>query len=340
MKKAFLKYCLLTAAISGYMLFSGQVAAQEVENKKREEIIIQKKKDTDEKMTIVIDGDKVTVNGEPLSDFKDEDVIIRKRSLAISPDKRDRGTRDFTAPRSPYPPLAPMPPHVWHFSNDDAITFTEPRAMLGVFSEKDGKGAKINEIMDSSAAQKAGLLKGDIITKVGSKEITDPGSLAAAIRDQKPGDEIEISYLRNNKPMKAKVKLGESKSSARTFNFAMPPFNDDITREFKFRGPNWEGDWELFTEKPQLGIRIQDIEEGNGVKVLDVNESSAAEKAGIKKDDLITAIDGTEIKNATDAKKKIVELKGKSSYPVKLKRKGATITVNVKIPKKLKSADL
>ncbi|HEX5026853.1 MAG TPA: PDZ domain-containing protein [Agriterribacter sp.] len=340
MKKAFLRCSLLTAAISGYILLSIPVAAQEVENKKKEEIIIQKKKDKDEKMTIVIDGDKITVNGEPLSDFKDEDVIIRKRNLAISPDKGNRGSRDFMAPPSPYAPLPPMPPHVWRFSDDDAITLFAPRAMLGVFTEKDGKGAKINEVMDSSAAQKAGLAKGDIITKVGDKEITDPPSLSAAIRDQKPGDEIQVEFIRANKQMKAKVKLGESKSSARTFNFDMAPFNEDATREFKFHGPNWEGNWDLFTEKPQLGIRIQDVEEGNGVKVLDVEESSTAEKAGIKKDDLIIAIDGTVIKNAGDAKKKVVELKDKSSYPVKLKRKGAMITVNVKVPKKLKSADL
>jgi len=340
MKKAFLRCSLLTAAVSGYILLSIPVTAQEVENKKKEEIIIQKKKDKEEKMTIVIDGDKVTVNGEPLSNFKDEDVIIRKRNLVISPDKGDWGSRDFTAPRSPHAPHPPMPPHVWQFSDDDAITLTAPRAMLGVFTEKNEKGAKINEVMDSSAAQKAGLTRGDVITKVGDKEITDPSSLSAAIRDQKPGDEIQLEYLRANKQMKAKVKLGESKSSARTFNFEMAPFNEDLTREFKFRGPNWEGDWDLFAEKPQLGIRIQDVEEGNGVKVLDVKAASAAEKAGIKKDDLITAIDGTEIKNAGDAKKKIVELKDKSSYPVKLKRKGATITVNVKVPKKLKSADL
>ena len=78
MKKAFFRCSLLTAAVSGYILLSIPVTAtaQEVENKKKEEIIIQKKKDKDEKMTIVIDGDKVTVNGEPLS-------VRRNRSLSF-----------------------------------------------------------------------------------------------------------------------------------------------------------------------------------------------------------------------------------------------------------------
>jgi len=70
-------------------------------------------------------------------------------------------------------PLPPMPPHAWQFSDDDAITITAPRAMLGVFTEKDGKGAKINEVMDSSAAQKAGLTKGDVITKAGEKAFAE-----------------------------------------------------------------------------------------------------------------------------------------------------------------------
>ena len=150
-----------------------------------------------------------------------------------------------------------------------------------------------------------------------------------------------IEYLRNNKQKKAKVILGERKSQARTFNFAAPYFDEDMMRSFKFRGPqDWQGGGDLFYSRPQLGIRIQDTEEGNGVKVLDVTDASAAEKAGIKKDDIITAIDGTEIKSAEEARKKIAELKDKSSYGVTVLRDNQTVQVEVKIPKKLKTANL
>ena len=340
MKTAFFKSSVFTALACALMLITVSAGAQTAKNKKQkqEEIIIKKKGDKDEKMTIVIDGDKVTVNGEPLAEFKDDDIVIRKRNLFISPDGEDWGTRDFRTPRQPFPP---MPPRAWGFSGGDAMGSTEPRAMLGVYTEKDEKGAKINQVMDDSPAEKAGLSKGDIITKAGEKDIADPSSLADAIGDLKPGDEVQIQYLRDNKQKKVKITLGEHKSSARTFHYNAPSFNDDMIKEFKFRGPqNWQGDWDMFNSKPQLGIRIQDTEESNGVKVVDVNEASAAEKSGIKKDDIITSIDGTEIKNADDAKKKMADIKDKSSYPVKVLRNNETVNIDVKIPRKLKTTDL
>src|SRR5690606_27412132 len=125
---------------------------------------------------------------------------------------------------------------------------------------------KISQVMEDSPAEKAGLDKGDIITKAGDKDIADPSSLLEAIGELKPGDEVEIRYLRDNKLKKVKVKLGEHKSAARTFRYDMAPFRENMMKEFKFHGPqNWQGDWDLFNNKPQLGIRIQDTEEANGV---------------------------------------------------------------------------
>jgi serine protease Do len=340
MKTAFFKNSVLAALACALMLSTVSANAQNSKNKKQkqEEIIIKKKGDKDEKMTIVIDGDKVTVNGEPLAEFKDDDIIIMKRDLFNSPDRQDWGSRDFRAPRPPFPPV---PPRAWGFSGDNSMMDMEPRAMLGVYTEQNEKGAKINQVMDDSPAQKAGLAKGDIITKAGDKDITDPSSLSDAIGELKPGDEVQIQYLRDNKQKKVKVTLGEHKSSARTFQYSVPPFRDDMMREFKFRGPqSWQHNWDMLGSRPQLGIRIQDTEDGKGVKVLDVNEESAAEKSGIKKDDIIVSIDGTEIKNADDAKKKMADIKDKSAYPVKVLRNNETVNIDIKIPRKLKTTDL
>ena len=47
--------------------------------KKSEEIIIRRNGDKDNKMTIQVDGDSITVNGKPLSEFHDGDVTVMKR---------------------------------------------------------------------------------------------------------------------------------------------------------------------------------------------------------------------------------------------------------------------
>lgn len=316
----------IALACAGLLLFSLDSAAQRKTRHKELSVI---KTDNDEKMTIVIDGDKVTVNGSPVTNFS---ATVPGRPAAIS----------LAAPMPPIPPIPPLPPieplapiDIEAWGDYDMATTLEPGALLGVFSEKDEKGAKITDVVEGSPAQKAGLKKGDIITRIEDKTITDPASLSEAVRSFKPEQEVEISYLRNKKKKTTKVVLGKQKDQFNhNFHYAIPEFGEEFSKNFKFDNAfEWNA-------KPKLGIRIQDLEEGRGVKVLDVQEGSAAEKSGIQKDDIITAIDGKEIENADQAREKIAEVKDKSSYPVKITRKGAAMDFEIKIPKKLKTTDL
>lgn len=320
-----------------------QAQEKKVKKTRQEQIIIKKKGDKSEKTTIVIDGDNVTINGKPAGeydggnvsvDLKDKDLDL---SFSYDSDLADAYTYAPNAPLPPLPPIPPVPPVAPEiYFNDDAFTIqVASKPMLGVYTEKSEKGAKITNVVDNSPAQKAGLLKGDIITKIDGTSITDPSSLSSVISEKKPNDEIQITYLRDNKEKKVKLKLGERKEEfARSFNFNAPQFNQDFAREFKING---EG---IFNTRPKLGIRIQDTEEENGVKVIDLEDSSAAAKSGILKDDIITSIDGAEIKNTDQAREKMQEVKDKSAYPVKVLRNGSPVTVDVKIPKKLKTTNL
>jgi serine protease Do len=235
---------------------------------------------------------------------------------------------------NPAKPIRPIPPPT--FAMPDFNWDGEPKPMLGIYTEKDEKGAKITSVVDDSPAQKAGLQKGDIITKVGETTITDPSLLSSTINDKKPNDEIQITYLRDKKKKNIALKLGERKQPfAKGFNFNAPQINENFVKPFKF------GDREMFFgNRARLGIRIQDTEETNGVKVIELEESSVAAKSGIIKDDIITSIDGADIKTTDDAKQKMIEVKDKSAYQIKILRGGAPQTIDIKIPKKLNSADL
>ena len=91
---------------------------------------------------------------------------------------------------------------------------------------------------------------------------------------------------------------------------------------------------------PKLGIKAQDTEEGKGVKVLDVADESLAEKAGIKEGDIITEFDGKTINSADDLAEAAQDAREKSSMKVQLTRDGKSQTIEIKIPKKLKTANL
>jgi serine protease Do len=89
-----------------------------------------------------------------------------------------------------------------------------------------------------------------------------------------------------------------------------------------------------------FGVKIQDTDDSSGVKVLDVDEESLAENSGIKENDIITEVDGKKVRDTDDAREALNGARGKNLYTVKLNRNGNPQTIEVKVPKKLKKADL
>jgi serine protease Do len=97
--------------------------------------------------------------------------------------------------------------------------------------------------------------------------------------------------------------------------------------------------FEMFGRQKKIGLKFQDTEDGVGVKVINVEDSSTAAIAGLKKDDVITEINEKKIENTDDAREELVPEEGRKSYKIKALRNGAEMTFDVKIPRKLKTAD-
>ncbi|MCX6200755.1 MAG: PDZ domain-containing protein [Bacteroidetes bacterium] len=96
----------------------------------------------------------------------------------------------------------------------------------------------------------------------------------------------------------------------------------------------------LFNDGPKIGISIEDLTEGAGAKVLEVTEGSPAAKAGIVKNDIITSVDGSSICDVATLQEKASDLKAGDAITLKLTRDGKTKEVTVKIPKKVKKANI
>jgi len=337
MKRIYLN--LSAAAIAALLLVPAPIRAQKEEKNKEEKkekrevqtIVINKKADTKEKITVVIDGDKVTVNGKPIEDLKDGDISVHTYN-------QSGNYRGLTVPNA----------GSWNYNfNDDGHVFEyENAAMLGVMTEKVDEGVKITEVNEETAAKKAGLKEDDIITKVDDKKIEDPDDLTKAIRSHKPGDKVNITYLRNKKEEKATVELG--KWTGNLFgNMNMKMADADWPKvqalpKTRITTPGM-GQYYSLTQnfgRPKLGLSVQDTEDGKGVKVLDVDDEGNAQKAGVKKDDVITSINDKEVNSADEVAKIVRKNKEKSSMMLKINRGGKTQNIEVKMPKKLKTADL
>jgi serine protease Do len=292
-----------------------------------DQIVIKRKGDKDVKVTVEIKDNKVFVDGKPVTEFNNDDIIVRKMKVPFYGD--DNMT--FIAPRSPFRSGG------WSYSGDgDVLNMNNAKtAFLGVTWNDVDNGAKITEVTNESAAEKAGLKKGDIITKIGDTKIEE-GELSETIHKYKPEDKVTITYMRDGKEQKTTATLGKMKEMKfKSFNMAMPKINDNYNYNFN------DGNGYSFSYgKPRLGIKAQDLEEGKGAKVLDVDDESPAEKAGIKEGDVINEFDGKPVENADDLSKLARANKEKYTYKIKLTRDGKSQEVEVKIPRKLKTADL
>ena len=71
----------------------------------------------------------------------------------------------------------------------------------------DVQGVKISGTRAESPAAKAGLLAGDIIIKFGGKDIKNLYDFMYVLGDYKPGDEVEVVFVRGGKQMTARAKL-------------------------------------------------------------------------------------------------------------------------------------
>jgi len=65
-------------------------------------------------------------------------------------------------------------------------------------------------IVSGGPAANAGLKEGDIITAINGTRIDQSNSLGGAIQQFSPGDQVQVTYLRNGKENTVKVKLGST----------------------------------------------------------------------------------------------------------------------------------
>ncbi len=311
------------------------------EKKEAQQIVITRRGGNDKKLVVEINGENITVNGKPLSDLKDMDIDINVRLNKL----KDMESLTFmTPPNGRRGNMNENKQIIRMYKNDDN------RPMLGVISEKADEGAKVQSITKESAAEKMGLKEGDIITKIDDKKVEGPDDLAEAIKTHKPGDKVNVTFLRNKKELKATGELSAWKGMdtfSGTGSFDMKEMDIDIEHMMPriesmpgMRAPLGGQNWSWAGGAPKLGISVQDTDDGKGVKVIEVEEESNAAKAGIKEDDIITQVDDKAVNAVDEIAKMIREKKDNPSAKFQITRNGKSQTIEVKMPRKIRTADL
>jgi hypothetical protein len=86
------------------------------------------------------------------------------------------------------------------------------RGSLGVipdFSTDVDEGLAISGTVPGSPAEKAGLHEGDVLIEIDRRPVHDLQALASILRDLKPGDVVEIVYLRDGIEERTTARIAE-----------------------------------------------------------------------------------------------------------------------------------
>src|ERR1700761_2895556 len=136
-----------------------------------QEIIIRQKTDKDAKVTVEIKDGELFINGKPASEYEDGNLVVTKRK--VKPMKNGSVLMDGGDMTSPFR-------QNWDFKE----LMPQNKAFLGVTSmrpENGPAGARIAEVSPGSAAEKSGLKRGDLITRLDEVTIEGPEDLSRAV---------------------------------------------------------------------------------------------------------------------------------------------------------------
>lgn len=167
-------------------------------------------------------GQRMNVTVEPRDG---NDFVFADGKLSVLQDLARDFPFDVPRPATPAPPAAPKPPappafpdfdtFVWRSNNSLGITVGDLSQQLAeYFGTKDG--VLVTSVADDSAAFKAGIKAGDVITSFNGSEVTSPSDLRRRIQALHDGDEFTVGVMRDKKPVTLKGKA-ETTRPRRTY---------------------------------------------------------------------------------------------------------------------------
>jgi serine protease Do len=183
------------------------------------------------------------------------------------------------------------------------------------------RGVAVTRVINNGPAERAGLREKDVILRFDGEPVTSVRKLNRLIAESSPEHNARLSIARGGAEQELSVKL-EKRDFDRTFQtFAGPAFEgdlwhrgDELKKQLEGLQRNNHGGFPYsFGTGRRIGVSTNSLGKQladyfgvtNGVLVTSVEDNSPAAKAGLKAGDILTEIDGEQIKDSGDLSRTI-----------------------------------
>ena len=185
---------------------------------------------------------------------------------------------------------------------------------------KQATGAIVSGVAAGSAAEKAGMKRGDVIQSFNGLPVHDTNTLRNRVADAGPGSTADVVVLRDGSEKHLGVKLDEAAASKSARNSDSEPGTGDDKRSLGVAVAPLTRD---------LAERAHASKDAQGLLVEDVNPNGRAAAAGIQAGDIIQEVNRQPVKSVDDLKAALRKTGDKPTL-VLIQRQGNDIFVTVK----------
>ncbi len=149
------------------------------------------------------------------------------------------------------------------------------------------EGIYVAKVVEDGAAEAAGLKEGDVITSLDGKSVTSFGELQGVLAKKRPGDKVNITYLRDKKSHKATLTLKNEQGNTKVVKNAD---TDALGADFR----------------PITDAQKKQLEISYGLEVIKVNGGKMKD-AGVPKGFIIQRVNDEPMRSFDDLQNAVKE---------------------------------
>jgi len=198
------------------------------------------------------------------------------------------------------------------------------REAVDEFGLKDRKGAVVQSVAPDSAASKAGLEPGDVITGWGGKPVSTRDELVRMVVNTRPGTTVPVRVIRDRMERTISITVDELDLEAETNTARSTGREPDDPAQETSSGFGIT----LQNITPEIARRLR-MENRRGAVVTDIEQGSPAARSGMQPGDVIVRVGRTAVETAADAQRELAKIPSGGTAFLRVVRGGQETFVTV-----------